>query len=222
MHLVNKSRLWVVCALVGMFHVSAQAISTDFGLKAGMDLHTGSFDTTRSTAFSAAGTEVNFGVGLVGGLAAEWHFSDLISLESNFLWVTRGNVLATTAGGIETVVHSGYNTLALPVLVKLSFGSWDFIPYLGVGVEPYYIISAGSTTTVTNLPATTASINLGTFNRLNLGIVGNIGFAYFWGDVGGSFDIRYTYTITNVAKGAATDDLKNQDIVAIIGAIFRL
>lgn len=214
----------ILIGLTLMFFPLLQALASqvDFGVKAGLNLHTGSYDATQTATQATKGTSVNFGLGLAGGLGAELHFTELISLETDLMWITRGHVLSTSAGGVETNVRNGYNTLALPVLFKFSFGSWDFIPYLGVGLEPYYIISAGSTTTKTNTPAASSTIASSTLNPLNVGITGNLGFAYYWGDVGGVFDVRYTYGMTNAANGSATDILRNQDIITMLGVIFRI
>jgi hypothetical protein len=221
MNLKIRNLIWGIIGMIGVQPV-AFALEADLGIRAGLNVHTVTFDATRNASQSTAGSNVNFGLGLAGGVGTELHFTDLLSIETNLMWVTRGFVLSSTTNAIETNIRSSYNTVAVPILAKFSFGTWDFIPYFGVGLEPYYIISAGETRTETNQSATTSTISLTNLNQLNVGVAGVLGFTYFWGDVGFNLDVRYTYTLTNIDSTGGTNSLRNQDIITLFGAIFRL
>ena len=195
-----------------------EGLAIELGVKGGANLHTTSHDSTTSGAYKSV-----FGVGMTGLVAADFIFTQLLGLEANFGWITRGNVLAATASP-TTFTHFGFNTLALPVLLKLRFMTGSFVPYFGAGLDPYIIVSTGASTG----SATATALPLTALNTFGLGIVGSLGFVYYFGDWGVTFDTRYTYSVTNVLKTGSTfaagagTSFNLQEISALVGFMYRI
>jgi outer membrane protein W len=216
-------RLGVMVTSMGLLTLSStgfakttEGLGLEMGLKGGANFHTAAMNNV-----ALAGRTATFGVGLSGVAAFDLMFTELLGMEIDVGWITRGRVTEITTGGVKTTVHTGYNSIALPLLFKFRFMQGDFVPYLGVGVDPYIVVGAGTTTKVGTAADTTATLATTNLNTVGVGALGNLGFIYYVGDVGITMDARYTYSFTNITKTrSATENL--QEITALLGVMFNV
>ena len=196
----------------------------NLGVKAGSNFYTSAVDTTTATAATS-----KLGVGVTGFAAFDLIFTDMLSVEIDLGWITRGQVqtaaVAGTLGGhvvaVGDIVHTGFNTLSAPVIFKLRFLQGNFIPYVGVGVDPYLIVSSASTKTAA--AGGTTNLTLGTtgLNTFGVGVIGNLGFVYYLENFGITFDARYNYAFTDITASAATT-ANLQEVSALLGVVVKV
>jgi hypothetical protein len=174
----------VILSLALAAGISATASAqTTFGIKAGASLTSASGDNTSNTKSI---------VGFVGGLAANFGFSDLISLQPELLYSMKG--AKEEAGGLK--VTDRLNYLDVPVLLKVNADGLFF----EAGPQVGFLLSRKTTYEGANVADRTSTDGL---RKVDLGYAVGLGYQL---ESGPSIGIRYNGGILDVNDPSVSGD----------------
>lgn len=185
--------------LVGMAGI-ANAQNIRFGVKAGASLSSLSGDNTG---------EAKSVVGFVGGLAANFGFSDLLSLQPELLYSMKG--FKAESGGDKVQTH--FNYLDIPVLLRVNADGLFF----EAGPQVGFLLSQKTTYDVagTSIPDNTSTTGL---NKVDFGYAVGLGYQL---ESGPSIGIRYNGGIADINdKSVAGDKQRNSAFQLQLGYMF--
>ncbi|MBO2012061.1 porin family protein [Hymenobacter negativus] len=185
--------------LVGLAS-AANAQEIHFGVKAGASLSSLSGDNTGDAKST---------LGFVGGLAANFGFSDLISLQPELLYSMKG--FKQESGSDK--INSHLNYLDIPVLLKVNADGLFF----EAGPQIGFLLSQKTTFDIQgqSIPDNTSTTGL---RKTDLGYVVGLGYQL---SSGPSIGIRYNGGISDISDPSVTGDKQRNSVFQLqLGYMF--
>ena len=183
--------------LVGLAGV-ANAQSTRVGVKAGVNYTTFSGD-------NVGGAEYKFGA--VGGLAANFGFSESLSLQTELLYSQKGTELAGTN------VKFKLNYIELPIMFRYTLADGKG-PFLQAGPQVGYLAKAK----LSDGDGNELKLDNDAFQKLELGYVAAVGYQL---ESGLSIEGRFNGGINSVGKDDASYDQQRNRVFSVqVGYMF--
>ena len=185
--------------LLASVSAAAQAQGVKFGIRGGISAISLSGDDDK---FGNKQSNYTYGLGGLGGVTANFAFSDLISLQPELLYNLKGTQINDSKDRLDL------HYIDLPILLKVNADG----PYFEAGPQVGYLISAklGG--------ATKTRIETKDLQGLSLGYVAGVGYKL---TSGLSLGIRYNGGITSVGKDDNRyDQQRNQAFNFVVGYEF--
>ena len=185
--------------LLASVSAAAQAQGVKFGIRGGISAVSLSGDDDK---FGNKQSNYTYGLGGLGGVTANFAFSDLISLQPELLYNLKGTQINDSKDRLDL------HYIDLPILLKVNADG----PYFEAGPQVGYLISAklGG--------ATKTRIETKDLQGLSLGYVAGVGYKL---TSGLSLGIRYNGGITSVGKDDNRyDQQRNQAFNFVVGYEF--
>ncbi|WP_310392027.1 porin family protein [Hymenobacter sp.] len=185
--------------LLAGLSAAAQAQGAKFGIRGGISANTLSGDDDK---FGNVIDNYSYGLGGLGGVTAQFAFSDLISLQPELLYNLKGTQIADGKDRLDL------HYVDLPILLKVNADG----PYFEAGPQVGYLISAklgGETKT---------RIETKDLQGLSLGYVAGVGYQL---TSGLSLGVRFNGGISSVGKDDDRyDQQRNQSFNFVVGYEF--
>jgi hypothetical protein len=200
----------VVVLLIASVPLYSQT-SVKLGFQGGINLANGTVDPDLSTTTRT---------GMMGGAAFEIEFTDVFSIQPELLYVQKGAKFEDTEMGIPFKATLKFDYIEIPVLLKATFGSSDFKPFVFFGPNLGFNIGSeleievmGDTETVDTKDETE-----GTDFCLDFGAGGEF-------PIGQSTDLfisaRYSLGLTDIVKDPDAS-AKTTGIQIMVGVMFGI
>jgi hypothetical protein len=213
-----------LCLIACGFCALLSGLSTDaaaqgkiaLGLRAGVNIANVSLDPGLD-----GGNTKSARMGFLFGGIFEYAINNMIALQAQPAYCQRGYKLESTEF-IPTLTGTiKLDYIEVPVLVKLTFGSTEFKPYVFAGPNIAMLLSAKS------------KVEMGGQSQENdfkdnvkstdLGLDVGAGVSYWLkADMGLYLDARYSLGLTNLSKDSSEGTAKSGDIKICAGLLFRL
>ena len=185
--------------LLASISATAQAQGVKFGVRAGASAVTLSGDNDK---FGNKQSDYSYGFAGLGGVTANFGFSDMISLQPELLYNLRGTQINDSKDRLDL------HYIDLPILLKVNAEG----PYFEAGPQVGYMVSAvrGGTTK--------ANIETDQLQRLSLGYVAGVGYQL---ESGLSLGVRFNGGVSSVGKdNGEYDQQRNQGFNFVLGYQF--
>lgn len=117
-------------------------ILKDYGIKGGLSLANQvlSIEPESQLYYIIKGAEFKLRPGFTAGIYAEWFNEPYINLVTEFNYVQKGTIYNTGAA-TPTEYNNRMDYLSIPVMAKLKYPDFRFLPYLLFGIRYDYLLS---------------------------------------------------------------------------------
>ena len=208
---LNTAGFCVIIVLaIAIQPIFAQDDAMQFGVKAGLNLANISFDPEpEGVSFDAA---TKFGL---GGIML-YPLSEVLDLQVEAMYLFKGSKAEIDFFGDVIVVEFNFTYLSVPVMGRYNLGSGDTSPYIVVGPEFGFLLSAKSKVDdeEEDIKDTTKSIDLG----LNIGA----GVSMDMGTMPVFAEVRYSLGLSDIKDDPDDPDttVKTTGIQLFVGMMF--
>ena len=205
---LNTAGFCVIIVLaIAIQPIFAQDDAMQFGVKAGLNLANISFDPEPEGASFDAATK--FGL---GGIML-YPLSEVLDLQVEAMYLFKGSKAEIDFFGDVIVVEFNFTYLSVPVMGRYNLGSGDTSPYIVVGPEFGFLLSAKSKVDdeEKDIKDTTKSIDLG----LNIGA----GVSMDMGTMPVFAEVRYSLGLSDIEDND-NSTTKTTGIQLFVGMMF--